>query len=54
MVAWLRQVESYMKDTGMMGLASAWAMARRRPKDYRHKVGGDALLRRLPPNLTLT
>ena len=26
---WLRQVESYLKDTGMAGLASAWAMARR-------------------------
>ena len=28
---WLRQVESYLKDTGMAGLASAWAMVRRRP-----------------------
>ena len=27
--------ESYLKDTGM---ASAWAMARRRPKEYRRKV----------------
>ena len=36
--SWLRQVESYLKDTGMTGLASAWAMARRRPKEYRHKV----------------
>ena len=35
---WLRQVESYLKDTGMAGLASAWAMARRRPKEYRRKV----------------
>ena len=25
------QTESYLKDKGMMGLASAWAMARRRP-----------------------
>ena len=33
--SWLRQVESYLKDTGM---ASAWAMARRRPKEYRRKV----------------
>ena len=32
------QVESYLKDTGMAGLASAWAMARRRPKEYRRKV----------------
>ena len=27
----LRQVEAYLKDMGMTGLASAWAMARRRP-----------------------
>ena len=31
--SWLRQVESYLKDTGMAGLASVWAMARRRPKE---------------------
>ena len=36
--SWLRKVESYMKDAGMAGLASAWAMARRRPKEYRRKV----------------
>ena len=35
--SWLRQVKSYLKDTGMAGLASAWAMARRRP-EYRRKV----------------
>ena len=35
---WLRQVESYLKDTGLAGLASAWAMARRRQKKYRRKV----------------
>ena len=29
--SWLRQVESYLEDTGMAGLASAWVMARRRP-----------------------
>ena len=34
----LRQVESYLKDTGMASLASAWAMARRRLKEYRRKV----------------
>ena len=28
----------YLKNTGMAGLASAWAMARRKPKEYRHKV----------------
>ena len=37
-VSWLRQVESYLKYTGMAGLASAWAMAKRRPKEYRLKV----------------
>ena len=36
--SWLRQVESYLKDTGMTGLAPAWAMARRRPKEYRHNA----------------
>ena len=34
----MRQGESYLKDTGMAGLASAWAMDRRRPREYRHKV----------------
>ena len=34
----LRQLESYLRDTGMAGLASAWAMARRRLKEYRRKV----------------
>ena len=43
--SWLRQIECYLKDTGMVGLASAWALARRRPREYRHKV---ALLRRMP------
>ena len=28
--SWMRQVESYLKDTEMAGLTSAWAMARRR------------------------
>ena len=36
--SWLRQVESYLKDAGMTGLASAWAMGRRRPKEYGRKV----------------
>ena len=31
-------MESYLKAAGMAGLASAWAMARRRPKEYRLKV----------------
>ena len=36
--SWMRQVEFYSKDTGMAGLASAWAMARGRPNEYRPKV----------------
>ena len=32
------QTEAYLKDMGMTGLASAWVMARRRPKEYRRKV----------------
>ena len=31
-------VRFYLRDTGMAGLASAWAMARRRLKEYRRKV----------------
>ena len=30
--------KSYLKDTGMTGLASVWAIARRRPKENRRKV----------------
>ena len=33
-----RQPDFYSKDMGMTGLASARAMARRRPKEYRCKV----------------
>ena len=36
--SWLRKVVSYLKDADIAGLASAWAMARRRPKEYRRKV----------------
>ena len=36
--SWLRQVESYLRDTDMAGLVSAWVMARRRPKDHRRNV----------------
>ena len=32
------QTEAYLKDMGMMGLASAWAMASRRTKEYRRNV----------------
>ena len=38
------QTEAYLRDTGMTGLTSAWAMARRRPKEYWRKV--DAAKRR--------
>ena len=34
----LRQMKSYLKDMGMTGLVSAWAMAGRRTKEYRRKV----------------
>ena len=34
----MRQEEFYLKDTGRAGLASVWAMARMRPKEYRRKV----------------
>ena len=36
--SWLCQMESYLKDTSMAGLAFACAIARRRPKEYRCKV----------------
>ena len=36
--SWLRQVESYLKDTGMAVLASVWAMVSQRPREYRRKV----------------
>ena len=32
------QTEACLKDMGVTGLASAWAMARRRPKVYFRKV----------------
>ena len=32
------RTEVYLKDTGMTGLSSDWAMARWKPKEYRHKV----------------
>ena len=38
--SWLRQVESFQKNAG---LESAWAMARRRPKEYRRMVDGATL-----------
>ena len=41
--SWLRQVETYLKDAGVAGLEAVWAMARRRPKEYRRKL--DATMR---------
>ena len=32
------QTEAYLKDMDMTGLASVWAMDRRRPKEYCCKV----------------
>ena len=32
------QTEAYLKDLGKTGVASVWAMARQRPKEYRRKV----------------
>ena len=34
----LRQVESYLTDMGTTGLVTVWALARRRPKEYRRNV----------------
>ena len=36
---WLRQMESNLRDMRMAALVSAWAMARRRQREYRRKVG---------------
>ena len=36
--SWLSQVEIYVREMGMTGLAFARAIARRRPKEYRPEV----------------
>ena len=46
------QMETYLKDMGMTGLVSAWAMARRRPKEYRRKL--DAATRHLAMYVAMT
>ena len=51
--SWLRQVGSYLKDTGMAGLASAWAMARRRPKEYHRKMDAATRCSGVCPHTTL-
>ena len=35
--SWLQQIDQHLKEM-VMGLASAWGMARRRPLEYRQKV----------------
>ena len=43
--SWWRQVESYLRDSlGMAGLASEWAMARRRPFMKNRCMAGPASL----------
>ena len=36
--SYLRQVESYLKERGMAGMASAWGITRQRPRDYCREV----------------
>ena len=51
--SWLRQGVSYLKHMGKTGLASVWAMVRRRPKEYGHKVDAATRCSGLcPPYLT--
>ena len=52
--SWLRQVKSYLKDMDMTGLASAWAKARRKTKEYRHKVDAATRCSGVCPDLTST
>ena len=44
------QTEAYLKDMGMTGLTSAWAMARRRLKEYRRKVDAATRCSGICPN----
>ena len=44
------QTEAYVRDMGLTGLASAWAMDRRRPKEYRHKVDAATRCSRVCPH----
>ena len=45
----LRQMVSYLKDLSMMGLASAWAMTRLRPKEYPGNVDAATRCSELTP-----
>ena len=44
------QTEAYLEDMDMTGLVSAWAMARRRLKEYRHKVDAATRCSRVCPH----
>ena len=46
------QTETCLKDADMAGLASAFAMVRRRPKEYRHKVDAGMRCSGVSPYLT--
>ena len=37
------QTEAYLRDRVMAGPASAWAMARRRPREYRRNVANSSV-----------
>ena len=51
--SWLRQVESYLKDTGMTGLASALGDVQTEAEGVPWQGGrGDALLPYMPSYLT--
>ena len=52
-VSWLRQMEAYLEDMGMADLASALAMTRGRPKEYRRKVDAATNIVCPIPDLTL-
>ena len=52
--SWLHQVESYLRETGMAGLASAWVMANWRPKEYRRKVVAGRIAPAYAPTPDLT
>ena len=48
--SWSLQVESYLRDIGITGPGSAWAVARQRLNEYCCKV--DTSLQHMPPYLT--
>ena len=43
-----------MKDTGMTGLATAWAMAKRRPNEYRRIVDATTRCSGVYPHLNFS